>query len=417
MTRKVSGMQCGLILFISAISLKFLVFPSLFSKYAFRDVYFSILMGIILDFIFSLIVIKIIIKHPHLTFKQLLTKTMGKTVATIIMFLLFSYFFIKGVVIIKETHNYFNETLFEHINWFMFIIPLFVLIAYLMIKDFRAIGRSLQFFCVLIFFALLFTILMPISEIDFSNLLPIFENGVGGVFKAFFYSAFAFGDYFVLFLLMGKVDVKPNTSKTIISYLIVADIIVFAFYVVFACIFGNLGLNHSQAISELLMYTSTRTSTGTLNWFNIMIWLLILFFEIGLVLSCSSQLVTEMFNFKTRYYSMMIIIVLLIGAVLYLYLSLIKAINIITSFPFVVYVIALQVLLPIICWLLSKTIKSKSYINTIKDIVKANVKYQLTNILGTVTHKKFYTQKQTNLLTHKNKKQNCNNKKGKVQNA
>ena len=57
MTRKVSGMQCGLILFISAISLKFLVFPSLFSKYAFRDVYFSILMGIILDFIFSLIVI------------------------------------------------------------------------------------------------------------------------------------------------------------------------------------------------------------------------------------------------------------------------------------------------------------------------------------------------------------------------
>ena len=257
MIKKISAMQCGLFLFLSIISLKFLVFPSIFSQYAYRDLYFPVLIGLLIDLFFTVVVVNIIIKNPHLTFKELLTRAFGKTFAKIALIFLFVYFFVKGVVIVKETHNYFNETLFEKINWFLFIIPLFFLMGFIMLKNFRAIGRSLQFLGPLMLLALLFTILIPLSEADFSNLLPMFENGANGIFKAVFFCSFTFGDYFVLFLFMGRINIKPNSKKTIMWYVICADVLVFAFYVVFAGIFGLQHTRHFY-VPESLQSTSNR---------------------------------------------------------------------------------------------------------------------------------------------------------------
>ena len=69
----------------------------------------------------------------------------------------------------------------------------------------------------------------------------------------------------------------------------------------FAGIFGNLGLNHSLALSEIIMHTMVSTSTGSINWINIMIWLFILFFEMGVMFLCSSNILTQVFKFKSRY--------------------------------------------------------------------------------------------------------------------
>lgn len=393
MIKKISAMQCGLFLFLSIISLKFLVFPSIFSQYAYRDLYFPVLIGLIIDLFFTIVVVNIIIKNPHLTFKELLTRAFGKTFAKIALMFLFVYFFVKGVVIVKETHNYFNETLFESINWFLFIIPLFFLMGFIMLKNFRAIGRSLQFLGPLMLLALLFTILIPLSEADFSNLLPMFENGANGIFKAVFFCSFTFGDYFVLFLFMGRINIKPNSKKTIMWYVVCADVLVFAFYVVFAGIFGNLGLNHSLALSEIIMHTMVSTSTGSINWINIMIWLFILFFEMGVMFLCSSNILTQVFKFKSRYVPMFIILSLLLLAVVYLYLSLIKTINIVTSFPFCIFVIVLQVLMPLACFVASKKLSGKNKVTLSQVYNTKVVKYQLTNISGTTTNKIFVSEK------------------------
>lgn len=413
MSGKISGMQCGVILFLTTISLKFLVFPSLFSKYAYRDVYFSVFLGLMIDLIFTIIVLKVISKNPHLTFKELITRSMGSIAAKTIMLLLFIHFFVKGIVIIKETHNYFNETLFEDIDWLFFIAPLFLLMAFMMLKDFRTIGRSLQFFGLIILGSLLFTIILPATEAKLSNLLPLFENGVAGIFKALFFCSFSFGDFLILFLLMGNIDYKKGTSKTILTYLICADVLIVTFYMVFSGIFGNLGLNHSLALSELIMYTSISTSTGTINWLNIMIWLIILFFEMGVMFNCSSKLLGQVFNFKTKYPAMFIVLTLILLSVIYLYLSLIKTLDIITSVPFVIYSLLIQISIPVLCVIATKLLSGKHRV-TIVDVYNTPViKYQLTDIYGVVV-KDIYSNK----LTSKKKKPKQNlHKGGEVQNA
>lgn len=412
MTKKITGIQCGLLLCLTTISLKFLAFPSVFANYAGKDVYFSVLIGLMLDFSFALIMLWVLKQNPHLTFFELIKRAFGKVVASVLLVCLFLYFFFRGVLVVKEIHNYFNETLFENIEWLMFVIPLFALIAFMMLKDFRTFGRTVQFFMPLIALALLFTILVPASEADFSNILPVFEYGVKNTFNAVLRCSFIFGDYLILFVLMGKIKFTPDAPKKVLTCVVITYTLVILFYIVFASVFGDVGINHSLALSDLLLYTSIITETGTINWINIIIWLIILFLEVGLMFLSASKTLTEAFNFKNRYIPTVLICVLLFISIVYLYLNLIRAIEIVTSLWFSISVIAFQVMLPILSVIATLKLRGKNKVTLRQVYNQRVVKYQLTNIVPSNCKTVFSNKK---IKRVKNKKPSKINKE--VQNA
>ena len=391
MTKKINSIQCGLMLCLTTISLKFLTYPSVFASFSYKDVYVPILIGLILDVSFTLIVLTVIKKNPNVTFYELLVRGFGKVLAKFVIMLLAIYFFFKGLLIVKEIHNYFNETLFENIKWFSFVIPLFSILAFMMLKDFRTFGRTIQMFMPLMVFALLFTVLVPATETDFSNILPLFENGFIGIFTAVVRCSFSFGDYLILFLLMGKLDYKQNSKKVILTCVAITDVLVLLFYIVFSAIFGTVGINHSLALGEVLLYTNINTQTGTINWLNIIIWLIILFLEAGLMFLCSSKALTEVFNFKNKYVPCVIICLVLFGSIVYLYLNLIRAIQIVTSLIFSSSIIVFQVALPIICVFATKKLSGKNKIKLVNIYKTKVIKYQLTNIVPTKSKCRFTT--------------------------
>lgn len=392
MTKKITGMQCALILCITTIGLNFLVFPALFAKYAFSDVYFSVAIGLAIDFLFCVLVLSIMKHNPNVTLQQLISRVFGSVVAKILIFLLAVHLFCKGILIIKEIHNYFNETLFDDINWFVYVVPLLILIGYMTLKDFRVFGRTIQFFVWLIALALVVSVVIPASQSDFSNLLPFFEKGVTGVFEGLFRCSFTFGDYLILFLLMGKVEFKPNTSKTVLTWLVVTDIFVVGFYVVFSAVFGDTGLNHSLALSELLLYTSINTLNGSINWLNILFWLIILFLQVGIVMLSSAKLIGECFNIKSKIITMFIIVVGVLVSVALLYLNLIRAINIITSLPFIIADLSFQaVLLIVVVVSAIKCNKNKTKLTEV--FTHKLIKYELTQINGVVIKHQYKSRK------------------------
>ena len=389
MTKKINSIQCALMLCLTTISLKFLTYPSVFASYTYKDVYVPLLIGLILDVLFTTIVLAVIKRNPNITFYELLVRSFGKILAKIVVILLAVYFFFKGLLIVKEIHNYFNETLFENIKWFSFVIPLFAILGFMMLKDFRTFGRTIQMFMPLMVFALLFTVLVPATETDFSNILPLFENGFSAIFTAVVRCSFSFGDYLILFLLMGKLNYKSNTQKVVFTCVAITDVLVLLFYIVFSAIFGNIGINHSLALGEVLLYTNINTQTGTINWLNIIIWLIILFLEAGLMFLCSSKALTEVFNFKNKYVPCLIICSLLFGSIVYLYLNLIRAIQIVTSLIFSSSIIIFQVTLPIICIFATIKLKGKNQIKLVNCYKNKVVKYQLTNIVAGKSEQRF----------------------------
>ena len=389
MVRKINDFQCALILCVATIGLNFLVFPALFAKYAYSDIYISVAIGLVIDFVLCSIVLRVMKNNPNVTFFQFVSRAMGKVVAIVLTMFMCIHLFIKGVLVVKEIHNYFNETLFNDIQWIIYVIPLLVFVGFIVLKNFRAYGRTMQFFVWLIVVAMVVSVVIPATQADFTNLLPLLENGSLGIWKGVFFCSFTFGDYLVLLTLMGRVEFRKNSISKISKWLIITDVLIVGFCVVFSAIFGDTGLNHSLALSEVLLYTSINTLTGSINWINILFWLVILFLQVGLFFLSSAKLMREALNIKSKAVVMAIVVGLLLLTVSLLYLNLIRAINIVISLPFIITDLSIQLLLLVVyIWSSIKTGKSRK-MSLVSVFNRSIVKYQLTGITGVTADQKY----------------------------
>ena len=94
----------------------------------------------------------------------------------------------------------------------------------------------------------------------------------------------------------------------------------------------------------------------------------------------ASKALTETFNFKNRYVPTIIVLGLLFISIVYLYLNLIRAIEIVTSLAYSISVIVFQVCLPMFALLATLKLKGKHKVKLWQVYSQNVVKYQLTNI-------------------------------------
>lgn len=348
MNKELTTRQVCCMIAISIISLKFLIFPALFSKFAFRDCYFAVIISLIIDFTFFAIVVWFMKNNPNLSMKDALMKAFGKTFMRIVMFILFFYFFFKSILIIKETHNYFIEVLFEELNWFYFIIPLFILLAYIMYKNLRTMGRSIEIFFPFIVIGIILTVLLPLRDFSFINLFPMFENGVEPIFNAVLRCNYSFGDYLVLMIFMGKIKYEKGSLKKLINYVIITDLFVAAFYVIFVAVFDITAINQGLAVSDLPLHVSYPSTIGRLDWLTIIIWTITLIFQAGVLLSCAVETLKSATMLNSKIEVIGIIEILMVISVIIFYLNLARSINIIVSTTFAIISVAVQVSIPIL---------------------------------------------------------------------
>ena len=382
MTRQISDRQVGIMLAMSIVSLKLLILPALISRYTIRYSYLTILCGFIIDFVFILISLKVLNKFPHLTFSEIIERSFGKVARYFINLVLCAYFFFKGILIIKETHNYFNETLFENMNWWFFVIPFLLLIFYVMIKDLKTISRSVEFFFILITAGVVLTILIPIKSVDFSNLLPLFGEGGGGLLKSLFYCNFSFGDYFVVIMVLGRVKVKPNSSKKIINYCLLFDFFVFMFYIVFVAMFGEISVKQSLAISDLPLHSIAASTISRLDWIVVIIWTITLVFQAAILFSLSCASLTEAFCFKSKHIPALIIVAATFVMIYHYYLNLEGILDLFISLPFSVVSLVVQVAVPVILLIGYAKLSHTYRFNAFDVIKRAQIKIQYTDISG-----------------------------------
>lgn len=380
MTRQISDRQAAIMLTISIVSLKLLILPALLSKYSIKYSYISIICGLAIDFVFILILLFIINKFPHLTFSEIIERSFGKFTRYVLNFILALYFFFKGVLIVKETHNYFNETLFETIGWWFFIIPMLLLIFFMILKDLKTLSRSVEFFFWVIAAGIILTILVPIKTVDFTNLLPLFGNGSKGVVESLLYCNFSFGDYFVLFMLMGRVDVKPKSSKKIITYALITDLLVVLFYIIFVAMFGDISVNQGLAISDMPLHSNITSAISRLDWIIIIVWCITLIFQAGALFSMACACLTESYKFKNKYIPASLIVVYIFIMAYHYYLDLEGVITLVTSLPFSIITILIQILYPTILIIAAIKQKDNNNFRATGAVFKGQIKIQYTDI-------------------------------------
>jgi len=290
MEKTVSINQASLILCIFTIGIKLSALPALMYIYSGNDSYITCLIAVAIDYICTLIIVNIMHKNPDLTFREILRLAFGRIFSIIIQSLLLIYFFLKAVIIIQELHDYFIATLFEDINPLFFLLTLGLLVLYATTKDFRTIGRVIQIVFWPTLIGISFALIFPIKDIQIAKLLPIFEQGLIPIFQGLSRTTFAFGDFTILFAIMGKTTFDGKRPKRhILSYMLATCGFVFNFFVIFVGSFGKFSQSQTLALAELPLHNTTPATIGKLEWLTIIIWTIILLIDaLILCIACKS---------------------------------------------------------------------------------------------------------------------------------
>lgn len=334
MEKTISTNQTSLILVIFTVALKFSVLPALTCDYAGNNGYIVVLLGLIIDFLSTLIIVIIIRKIPEISFFDLLKNTLSKAVAIIVYSLLFIYFLIKLLIAMLELHDYYIVTLFENLNPIFFVATLMLLLLYMFNTGFRTIGRMIEILFWPLTIGIVFTLLYPIGEVEIVNLLPLFPDGAYPIFNGLFKTSFAYGDFMILFVMMGSIKYSKKGNKKILLYFATMLNFIFNFYIIFVGTFGDTAVNQSLALSELPLHNPYPTTIGRLEWLTIIMWTAILIFQVTLLgLSCSICL-KEIFELRDKKITSAVTVGLLSAMYIPTYLQLQNILTIVTSIPF-----------------------------------------------------------------------------------
>ena len=203
------------ILFISMISIKLIAFPAISYKIAENSSYLALILSFVLDILAFIMFLTFMKKEPNITFDRLIQETLGKVFTKILYILLFIYFFWKSVAILKQAHNYFLEVLFDDINWLYFIAPLLSLLGYIAYKNLRTIARSVEMFFLIILIGISLSMFLSLDRIDIANLFPLLPDSPVPILHSIARCSFSFGDFLLLTIFMGKIELGKKSIKKI----------------------------------------------------------------------------------------------------------------------------------------------------------------------------------------------------------
>ncbi len=374
MEKTVSTNQTGLIYCIFTIALKLSALPSLMFSYAGNDSYVACLIALVIDMVATFIVIGIVVRHPDKSFKELISETFGKVVSGIIHTLLVIYFLAKCVLVLQELHDYFIATLFEELNPVYFLIVLGLIILYSTFRNYRIVGRTIELVFWPTMFALFFTLIFPIEDMQIEKLLPIFEQGPYPIYKAISHTTFAFGDYMIFLPLMSNIKITHSSKKTLILYTIGTVGFIFSFFVIFVGCFGKYAISQTLALGELPLHNTTPETIGKLEWLTISIWTIILLINaIILALTCR-QVFDNLFSISDKKWSCYTISGILIAIVGVTYLQLETIIQIVVTPIFSSIVGGLQLII-LIMLIIASIVRSNKRKN--KQLYKPIIRRKL----------------------------------------
>lgn len=361
--------QTGMILAMSMVSVKFLVFPALTFRFAGINSYISTIISFTLDAIFIAMVAFALFKFPNKTFKDIMTETYGVVVTKICYFVIFLYMSLKTLMIMKEAHTYFQDTLFENLSLSMFLLPIIISSVYIANKNLKTIGRTIELFFPIVAFGIILMMVIPITKVDIFGILPVLENGWKPIGLSVGKTAFAYGDHMVFMLLIGNIKYEKEKPAKIFWYIGLTALTVVIMNIVFICLFGDTAINQQLAVSEIPLHSTNPNTMGRLDWLTIMIWIITLLIQSGVFMFFATE-AFSVFSGLNKGWSVGIVGTLITISLLILSLRLAQLINVLINPIFVYTIVVIQALIPILLFIatLIQQRKRRAYEQTKENV-------------------------------------------------
>ena len=192
------------------------------------------------------------------------------------------YFLVQASLVYEHIQGLFAYTLFDNLSWPFFSLFLLFAVFLLAHRGIENIGLNFEIYFWIIAVSFLLISIFGANQCNFSVVLPFETINFKSIFPAIRTFSCWFGDFFlVLYLGIKAKDIK--LSKTLLTY-IVSMLFMTFLYIEFVGIYDKYAAIELGLISVLSEQSLLDLSIGRVDWF------LILFTEIGAILSCSISL-------------------------------------------------------------------------------------------------------------------------------
>ena len=265
MQKQLTTRQTGLILFVSILSNKLLMLPGILSFDASNNAWTIFLISFVIDFLFLLLFLYLTNKIDEPIFEYI-KKRYGKFVAICFAIPVCATFAFKCVDIFGECYLFFDQVMYVQINQIIFMSCFVFMILYIGSRAWRTIGRTCELLFIIMLVSLSLSLYMSINSVNLSNLLPFFSIQPNSLFSVMFRHNLWFGDFAIMFLLVGNIKVEKDTNKQLMLTYVLGEFVVLLFVVIFIGVFGRTSSIHRMAIIDITENTPRITTEGRLNW-------------------------------------------------------------------------------------------------------------------------------------------------------
>lgn len=289
---ELTGRQATFLVIICSLATKMQRLPCLIASDLGRFGYLYFLFLGLIDLLFIFIALWIGKLAGGRTLYEVLEERVSKTVAKIISFILFVYFFAQIILPYEALHDVFANILFDDLPWTSFSLILVAAVVYLGSRGLKTIGRIGDLYFGVITLSLIGLIAISGGTSALAKILPFAELQANKLFSTAFNYSFWFGDFLIVLMFMGKV--KPNDKLGLrlgIFYSITILVQVSA-YIVFYGVYQELSVYQSNLITEISEFSLLTLDIGRLDWF------LELGVEMSTIIACGLYLYLASYNFS-----------------------------------------------------------------------------------------------------------------------
>ena len=299
MNKDITKKQAMYLLLICLIGTKFQRLPSFLSDIAGKSFWVVLFIYMLIDGFFLLMTLKVIDLGGGASLYEVLEKTAGKVLSKVIFFVLGVYFLVLAILPYESVHEVFADIIFDSLPWKYFAFFLLASMAVIAVSGLRNIGRLCQMMFFISAIGIVGLCALGVADADYSALLPVTETVVQSVFDGVYKSTLWFGNFTILYVLMGRIkhDEKNRWGGIKLAFFISSIFVAFAF-ATFYGVYEFVSPIKRNWLTKVSQFALLSLDIGRLDWF------LILFGEIATILTagifvyCSALSFKEVFGVK-----------------------------------------------------------------------------------------------------------------------
>lgn len=247
---------------------KLFILPSIIAKSSGSDMWISCLLNVLFDTL-SIMGVCFACKRANCDFFTLIENCFGKTGFKIIMILYALAFFLKALVPVNDLRNYVEITLYETIPSSIYFLPFFIVSFYLCTKPLRVLGRCADIMWLVTLTGIAIILALSVSNVDFTNLLPLGVNGTKKIFSGSFSSWLWYGDCVYFMFFIGNFTFKKKDGIKIVLSYVLSGVVTVLFMIFFYCIFTSIAGRQTYSLTEISKYSTVINNIGRFDYIGI----------------------------------------------------------------------------------------------------------------------------------------------------